>query len=219
MGSSASKAARKHPSNAAQAAARTATPNIAARPRPSLNSGSNPLAETHKSEAIQRDAGDPDFLANLQKLGQVKVDHHMKTIRPDPQNTRLFETRSKAESPSFSPSSSSPASFASTQSPASYAPGALRPNTLPAISLSALLDKRKSKPTLSSAEQAALAKEYNLAPDVLENLVKYVNSPSISRASIRSVKVKDSKGGAGGKEGEEEIIATAVWVEPKISSS
>lgn len=56
MGSSASKAARKYPSNAAQAAARTAMPNgaagAAARPRPGLNSGSNPLAETHKSEGM-----------------------------------------------------------------------------------------------------------------------------------------------------------------------
>jgi len=30
---------------------------------------------------IQRDARDPQLLANLSKLGPVRVDHHMQTIR------------------------------------------------------------------------------------------------------------------------------------------
>ena len=32
--------------------------------------------------AIERDAADPHFLANLNKLGPVRVDHHMQAIRP-----------------------------------------------------------------------------------------------------------------------------------------
>ena len=35
-----------------------------------------------RNKAIEQDAGDPDFLSNLSKLGQVRVDHHMKTVRP-----------------------------------------------------------------------------------------------------------------------------------------
>ena len=33
-------------------------------------------------EAIEQDAGDPDFLSNLSRLGQVRVDHHMQHVRP-----------------------------------------------------------------------------------------------------------------------------------------
>jgi hypothetical protein len=32
--------------------------------------------------AIERDGADPHFLANLNKLGPVRVDHHMQAIRP-----------------------------------------------------------------------------------------------------------------------------------------
>jgi hypothetical protein len=31
--------------------------------------------------AIEKDAQDPDFLANLSRLGPVRVDHHMQTVR------------------------------------------------------------------------------------------------------------------------------------------
>jgi hypothetical protein len=32
--------------------------------------------------AIEKDAVDPDFLSNLNRLGQVRVDHHMQTVQP-----------------------------------------------------------------------------------------------------------------------------------------
>lgn len=36
----------------------------------------------NSTKAIERDARDPQFMANLSKLGQVRVDHHMQTVRP-----------------------------------------------------------------------------------------------------------------------------------------
>ena len=33
------------------------------------------------ASAIEADARDPHFMANLGRLGQVKVDHHMETYR------------------------------------------------------------------------------------------------------------------------------------------
>jgi hypothetical protein len=38
-------------------------------------------AQPNQIKAIQRDAKDPQFLANLNRLGPVRVDHHMQTIR------------------------------------------------------------------------------------------------------------------------------------------
>ena len=37
---------------------------------------------TSSSVDIRRDAQDPHFLANLSRLGPVRVDHHMKAVRP-----------------------------------------------------------------------------------------------------------------------------------------
>jgi hypothetical protein len=41
----------------------------------------NLYAQPNQIKAIQRDAKDPQFLANLNRLGPVRVDHHMQTIR------------------------------------------------------------------------------------------------------------------------------------------
>lgn len=34
------------------------------------------------SSAIEVDSRDPHFMSNLSRLGVVKVDHHMKAVRP-----------------------------------------------------------------------------------------------------------------------------------------
>jgi hypothetical protein len=104
MGSSASKAARKLPKRAEPptwAGKRTPNPgqpdppagvtreqvreNLASAQRTegasaTISSGS--ASTQFMVSAIEKDARDPHFLANLQQLGPVKVDHHMKTVRP-----------------------------------------------------------------------------------------------------------------------------------------
>ena len=94
MGSSASKAVRKYPKG-------TELPrNVPHANRSKPVVAQNQLAESRRSEgvfrfcnsfflvadgqppAIERDAADPDFLSNLSRLGPVKVDHHMQTVRP-----------------------------------------------------------------------------------------------------------------------------------------
>lgn len=104
MGSSASKAARKLPKRVetpAWAGKRTPSPGEppAGVSREQIR---DRLASEHRTEgvsvelslsvfgtrfmvdlqAIEKDARDPDFLANLRRLGPVKVDHHMKPVRP-----------------------------------------------------------------------------------------------------------------------------------------
>ena len=39
------------------------------------------VARPGRLAAIMEDAGDPHLLANLRKLGAVKVDHHMQTVK------------------------------------------------------------------------------------------------------------------------------------------
>ncbi|KAH9829287.1 Gryzun, putative trafficking through golgi-domain-containing protein [Rhodofomes roseus] len=49
-------------------------------------------------QVIERDAKDPQFMAMLSKLGPVKVDHHMQTVRPGAdQVQRVFQARQRSE--------------------------------------------------------------------------------------------------------------------------
>jgi len=95
MGSSASKAARKYPEAIGKAVGEHGIKKPSVPPQAAAR-----LAESHKSEGgyglfdsaskltnlsfidIERDSADPHFLSNLNKLGPVRVDHHMQPIRP-----------------------------------------------------------------------------------------------------------------------------------------
>jgi len=180
MGSSASKAARKYPEAVGKAVEagmkRSTVP-------PAGVTNVTRLAEAHKSEAIERDAVDPHFLANLNKLGPVRVDHHMQTIRPEAKSARQ---RQLAESETLQ-----------------LSPGTR--NRLYGSSISELLDKHKSVKTYD--ELVKLAEEFKIDVDKLRGLVRFVNSPSVDKASIRSA--------PGSKQGEDLWVANAVWVEAK----
>lgn len=99
MGSSASKSAMRKfpPAPPAWAGARSPSPSLGEQPHP--HARPPPRASESKDEgescygtevalidsvfsAIRRDAHDPQFLANLSKLGPVRVDHHTQTVQP-----------------------------------------------------------------------------------------------------------------------------------------
>ncbi|KAF8160598.1 hypothetical protein BJ912DRAFT_316837 [Pholiota molesta] len=175
MGNSASKAARRYPSRA------DIPRNAAKASRPEVPAQGSKLAESHRSEAIEKDAGDPDFLSNLSRLGPVQVDHHMQSIRPHDASLRVSR---QAEAAALEPSR----------------------NRLYAFVLSDLLDRRKAVRSRQDLEK--LAKEFNIDVDKLESLARFVNSPSIDKATIRPI---------AGKSEEDGFMAEAVWIEPPIS--
>ncbi|PPQ89076.1 hypothetical protein CVT25_006448 [Psilocybe cyanescens] len=197
MGNSASKAARKYPTRAPPS--QPTTPHNASRataPRSQTEPASMPLADSHRSQAIEKDGADPQFLSNLSSLGQVRVDHHMESIhvRPEASNiARLFESRARLGADLASSLSSSSTAFRPTR------------DQMNATALSALMDRRKSVRTKGELEQ--LARDFGIGHDVLERLTRFVNSPSIDKASIRP---------ATGKSEEEGFVATAVWMEPSL---
>jgi len=134
-----------------------------------------------KTEAIEKDAQDPHFLANLNRLGPVRVEHHMQ-VRLKPDATTLFKSRQDSASESR-----------------------LSRNHLHSTSLCNLLDEHKSAASQSDLER--LAGRYGIDVLKLENLARFVSSPSV-------------QGGGGVKrvteEGEESIAIRAVWIEPSI---
>jgi len=137
--------------------------------------------------AIARDVADPHLLANLNKLGPVAVDHHMQPFRKEASITKqLFESRQLEES--------------ETQLPTR--------NRLYAFSISELLDRQKSVKTHD--ELVRLADEFKIDVDKLKNLVGFVNTPSVDKASIRSAPRS--------KQGKDSRAANAVWVEACIRS-
>ncbi|KAJ3531944.1 hypothetical protein NMY22_g7945 [Coprinellus aureogranulatus] len=81
-------------------------------------------------------------------------------------------------------------------------------NHLYAGSLHELLDARKS--VTSRRDLESLARKYNLDVEKLEKLSRVVNSPSVdSRLNVKTVDTN----------GDESMIYTAVWVDPRTESS
>ncbi|KAH9483776.1 hypothetical protein JR316_0003252 [Psilocybe cubensis] len=114
-------------------------------------------------------------------------------VHPEAANiTRLFESRARQQGADLAASSTS-----------------IRPtrDQMNATALSTLLDRRKSVRTKGELEQ--LEREFGIGHDALEKLVRFVNSPSIDKASIRP---------AAGKSEEEGFVATAVWMAPSLKS-
>ncbi|KAF8803567.1 hypothetical protein BYT27DRAFT_7340795 [Phlegmacium glaucopus] len=160
MGSAASKTARRYPKPS-----RVPTTEATSK---------NRLADSHRTKEIEQDAGDPDFLANLSRLGPVRVNHSMETIRPDPMGSttsRLFESRAKPEFEASSPH--------------------LAKNHLYSSTLTELLNQRKSTHTQKDLEK--LSMEFGIEVDKLERLARYVTSPSVISTAIHSVG-KDGEG-------------------------
>ncbi|GAW08450.1 hypothetical protein LENED_010509 [Lentinula edodes] len=56
-----------------------------------------PLAGEMKDETIEVDSRDPHFMSNLSRLGVVKVDHHMKAVRPHQRSRDMIESRRQSE--------------------------------------------------------------------------------------------------------------------------
>ncbi|KAM5539050.1 hypothetical protein V8D89_007273 [Ganoderma adspersum] len=188
MGSSASKsAARKLPrAPSAWAGSRSPNPNLGEQP----HSHARPLprASDTKDEAILRDAHDPQFLANLSKLGPVRVDHHMQTIQPAAASAQhIHQTRLRSEEEARSPRSTR--------------------NRLVAESLLELLEERKYAATQKDLE--ILVKKHSLDLEKLERLAHHVNSVSVNQDSVKRWVNED---------GHENVTMLASWVNPKIES-
>ncbi|KAF7322821.1 hypothetical protein HMN09_00061400 [Mycena chlorophos] len=151
MGSASSKAARSLPKR--PAAKQTPWP------RPTEVPG----ASETKNQAIIQDSKDPQFLAKLSQLGQVRVDHHMQTVQ------LASAARIEAESDALS---SSPTL-----------------NRIPAPTLGRLLDERKTVRTRRDME--FMAKRFGLDIDKLDTVTRYVNTPSVRAGSEQRIVQED----------------------------
>ncbi|KAF8633713.1 hypothetical protein AX17_004371 [Amanita inopinata Kibby_2008] len=116
------------------------------------------LNPTNDRAFIERDGQDPDFMANLRRLGQVRVDH---TVQPPSSSlsSQILESRAQAE-----------------MAVSNQAPG-----IIPVSMLHQLLDKRKNIRTRS--EFATLTEQYGVDQESLNKLTAAVNSPSVRAGS------------------------------------
>ncbi|KAJ7582814.1 hypothetical protein C8J56DRAFT_955798 [Mycena floridula] len=162
MGSAASKTARKLPKT-------TALPRT------------TPAAWETRNEAIEKDAADPQFLNNLNKLGPVKVNHNMETFKTAWEKRQSLESLAQSEQEAAAPH--------------------MTRNRLHAMSVTNLLDERKAATT--KRDLARLAEKYGIDASKLENLARFVSSPSVEAGSPT---VGDERGPS----------AAAIWVDPRI---
>ncbi|KAI0807190.1 hypothetical protein C8Q74DRAFT_1213201 [Fomes fomentarius] len=186
MGSASSKPARKL-ARTPPAWAGARTPNVAERPpHPHPHSRPPPHASETKSEAIQRDSHDPQFLANLSKLGPVTVDHQVQAVRPAAASAQhMFQSRLRSEDEARSS----------------------RPthNRLIASSLLDLFEERKHITTQKEPEN--LAKKYGIDLEKLQRLASHVNSVSVDQNTVKRWV---------GEDGAEHVTMIASWASPRI---
>ncbi|KAG2077830.1 hypothetical protein BDR04DRAFT_1087424 [Suillus decipiens] len=126
-------------------------------------------------------------MSKLSQLGPVRVDHHMRPIRPTDYVQQMHHSRLQSEVQAL-PSHS-------TQ------------NRLLASSLSELLESRKT--VKSRAELQALAEQYHIDFNKLDELAKFISTPSIDESTV----VKSTN-----QDGEETLTMTARWVDPKLET-
>ncbi|KAG7452689.1 uncharacterized protein BT62DRAFT_1070429 [Guyanagaster necrorhizus] len=162
MGAASSKAAKKYPKMAEKpswAGARTPrTAETIPRPR----------ASEVKNQDIERDAQDPHFLSNLNKLGPVRVDHHMQSFQPAASKSSMLRSRARAEMEETSSAG----------------------RNVYAATLSSMLNQQKSCTTRLDIE--TLARNYKIDIQKLKSISKFVNSPSVDSSSL--VKTVDKDG-------------------------
>ncbi|KAI0818910.1 hypothetical protein BC629DRAFT_685685 [Irpex lacteus] len=177
MGSASSKATRQlSKTKPTWAGARTPAPSEAGVQLPKQTTGNLP-PESHRAsetrtEAIEEDARDPHFLAKLNHLGPVKVDHHMRTYQAAAGHAQhVYETRrqSEVEARSFQPSR----------------------NHVLVSSLSDLLDECKA--SKSSQELEVVARRYDVEVTTLERLRNSVNNPTVDPSTVTKVVGEDGE--------------------------
>ncbi|KAJ7285661.1 hypothetical protein C8J57DRAFT_1662398 [Mycena rebaudengoi] len=157
------------------------------RPTDSLNEA----ASETKNDVIDRDSRDPQFLSKLQKLGPVRVDHHMQTVRTAELANQMFNSRVQSEN--------------------EVAAGGPTPNRVQASQLSQLLDERKA--IRSQRDMEFLAKRYGIDVEKLENVAKFVNTPSVEAQSTTRAAVKNEERPI------MRVAVQAVWIEPRLKSA
>ncbi|KAG1756301.1 uncharacterized protein EDB91DRAFT_1241387 [Suillus paluster] len=123
---------------------------------------SRPLAFENKTDAVEVDAKDPQFMSKLSQLGPVRVDHHMQSVRPADSVQQMYRSR--------------------LQSEVEASPSHSTRNRLVAASLSDLLESRKT--IKSQAELQALAERYHIDVAKLAELARFINAPSVDESTI-----------------------------------
>jgi uncharacterized protein len=127
---------------------------------------------------VKMDGRDPHLLANLQKIGQVKVPKGKVLFQQSNPMLNILAAREKNSSMEEEANSSAQLSSQGVSNA-----GAIK-NRLNAQSIIALLDERKECKSRREVEELAIA--YDMDIDILDRLARWINSPSIETgASVR----------------------------------
>ncbi|CAE6416523.1 unnamed protein product [Rhizoctonia solani] len=188
MGGSASKSARKLPSRTQPSWAGARTPQ----PLPEQFRSPKPevMASETKDSRIESDSKDPHFMSKLSQLGQVQVPNPQVGQRLRPQSDRSLDMiRAREESEQMAASNTIPS------------------NRILALVLSDMLDARKS--ASSTKEIGEIAKSYGVDTQTLQNVARFINTPSIDANNVTRIV---------GKDGEEKTTMVATWSEPLLDN-
>ncbi|KAI6109858.1 hypothetical protein F5141DRAFT_1117116 [Pisolithus sp. B1] len=159
MGGATSKVVRRLPKEKPAWAGSRTPPDPGAASR---HESKPPLASDSKSPAIEVDGRDPQFMSKLNRLGPVRVDHHMQSVQPTDHAQAMYRSRMQSEVEATNIR-------------------VVRDRLL-ASSLSSLLDTRKSVTTTTELE--SLATRYGIGVGMLQQLCRHFNTPSADERTI-----------------------------------
>lgn len=128
-----------------------------------------------------RDALDPDFAANLSRIGQVRIQDAGEFVPTQAAAQRTLNSRRNE-----------------LQDSSSIPP----PNHLSASVLRALLDEVKGVRSASALKE--VYERYNMSPEKVDQLRRWVNTPSVGDVTTNMV------------DGQETTEMKAVWVDGKF---
>ncbi|KAL9940443.1 hypothetical protein V8E36_001148 [Tilletia maclaganii] len=192
--------------------------------------GKHSASET-KTREILDDAGDPQLLQNLKNLGPVAVEQPDSPLHQrNRQQSHMLEilaarAREAEQAQGGLDDGSAAAAFAS-QSAAAPAPSSSRtvpdtaatatssqPIRLSPDTIASLLDERKD--CESKADLERLAVEYDVPVRLIEDLARYVNTPSVSQSLGRSERLARLQSEQDDKH-DGPPLSFAVWTEPVL---
>ncbi|KAL1410209.1 hypothetical protein Q8F55_004214 [Vanrija albida] len=154
--------------------------------RESPRGSTGPSFSGEKDDAILKDAMDPQFMANLSRLGPVAVPQASRLVRTPPRAQRTLNARKDEY----------------TRATVTPPPG-----TVTAAMLTTLLDELKVLPP--GADPSRVYRQFGLTAEQLAPVRRWVNSPSVGDEEV--LKVEDG----GNMQVEQTLELKAVWVTPQ----
>lgn len=171
----------------------------------------HPSFSEDKSHSIKQDSQDPQLMANLQKLGPVRVPRGKISFRSSNEMLNILAAREKNQN-----EEAQDASSVQGQTANAVAAGRSQTNRLSIHGILQLLDERKRCQTQRQVDELSVG--FDIDRKVLDDLARLVNSPSIEQEHhVRTNELKGQDAVEVEADDDTPPRVHALWTEPALN--